>query len=154
MIDVRPSHACRLRRCKMIWLAVGPAGSPPLSLPWLSITGVGLPEGTMGNSEVGHQNIGAGRIVDQESVRITKQIRDGEFYDNVELGAAVTNCLQNGTFVGRARSRSHEGNRFTTWAASRKPRLSSTIKQRTAISSASQGTDGGASQLVRNRKFG
>src|SRR6187397_2821366 len=45
---------------------------------------VGLPQGTMGNSEVGHQNIGAGRIVDQESVRITKQIRTGEFFDNAE----------------------------------------------------------------------
>src|SRR6476660_1526121 len=56
---------------------------------------VGLPEGTMGNSEVGHQNIGAGRIVDQESVRITKQIRDGTFYDNVELNNAVTNSLKN-----------------------------------------------------------
>lgn len=58
---------------------------------------VGLPEGTMGNSEVGHQNIGAGRIVDQESVRITKQIRNGEFYDNVELNNAVTNALTKGT---------------------------------------------------------
>ena len=58
---------------------------------------VGLPEGTMGNSEVGHQNIGAGRIVDQESVRITKAIRNGEFYDNVELNAAVTNALENKT---------------------------------------------------------
>src|SRR5215207_4139676 len=38
---------------------------------------VGLPEGTMGNSEVGHQNIGAGRVVDQESVAITKQCRAG-----------------------------------------------------------------------------
>jgi 2,3-bisphosphoglycerate-independent phosphoglycerate mutase len=55
---------------------------------------VGLPEGTMGNSEVGHQNIGAGRIVDQESVAITKQIRNGAFYDNVELNAAVTNALE------------------------------------------------------------
>ena len=45
---------------------------------------VGLPEGTMGNSEVGHQNIGAGRVVDQESVRITKQIRSAEFLDNPE----------------------------------------------------------------------
>ena len=53
---------------------------------------VGLPEGTMGNSEVGHQNIGAGRIVDQESVRITKQIRNGEFYDNVEINAAVSHA--------------------------------------------------------------
>ncbi len=58
---------------------------------------VGLPEGTMGNSEVGHQNIGAGRIVDQESVRITKQIRNGEFFDNVELNNAVTNALTKGT---------------------------------------------------------
>src|SRR5688500_17670559 len=58
---------------------------------------VGLPENTMGNSEVGHQNIGAGRIVDQESVRITKAIRNGEFYDNVEVNAAVTNALQKGT---------------------------------------------------------
>src|SRR5256885_11243085 len=54
---------------------------------------VGLPEGTMGNSEVGHQNIGAGRIVDQESVRITKAIRNGEFYDNPVLNAAVENAL-------------------------------------------------------------
>src|SRR5215207_7684751 len=69
----------------------------PTTLVQTSGFDVGLPEGTMGNSEVGHQNIGAGRIVDQESVRITKQIRDGEFYDNVELVAAVTNCLQNGT---------------------------------------------------------
>src|SRR3954462_13316092 len=58
---------------------------------------VGLPEGTMGNSEVGHQNIGAGRVVDQESVRITKEIRNGEFLDNVELNNAVTNALKNGT---------------------------------------------------------
>src|SRR5256714_13904577 len=58
---------------------------------------VGLPEGTMGNSEVGHQNIGAGRIVDQESVRITKQVRDGEFFDNPELNAAVKNALEKGT---------------------------------------------------------
>src|SRR3954466_11456960 len=58
---------------------------------------VGLPEGTMGNSEVGHQNIGAGRIVNQESVRITKAIRSGEFYNNVELNAAVTNALEKRT---------------------------------------------------------
>jgi 2,3-bisphosphoglycerate-independent phosphoglycerate mutase len=58
---------------------------------------VGLPEGTMGNSEVGHQNIGAGRIVDQESVRITKQIRNGEFFANPELNAAIDNALKAGT---------------------------------------------------------
>ena len=50
---------------------------------------VGLPDGTMGNSEVGHQNIGAGRIVDQESVRITKAIRTGEFFENDALAGAV-----------------------------------------------------------------
>src|SRR5207247_3468255 len=58
---------------------------------------VGLPDGTMGNSEVGHQNIGAGRIVDQESVRITKDIRDGGFFSNVELNAAVSSALEKGT---------------------------------------------------------
>jgi 2,3-bisphosphoglycerate-independent phosphoglycerate mutase len=57
---------------------------------------VGLPEGTMGNSEVGHQNIGAGRVVDQESVAITKAIRTGSFFDNVELNAAVENARKNG----------------------------------------------------------
>jgi len=46
---------------------------------------VGLPEGTMGNSEVGHQNIGAGRIVPQESVRISRSIRDGSFFENKEF---------------------------------------------------------------------
>jgi len=46
---------------------------------------VGLPNGTMGNSEVGHQNIGAGRIVPQESVRISRAIRDGSFFENNEF---------------------------------------------------------------------
>jgi len=46
---------------------------------------VGLPEGTMGNSEVGHQNLGAGRIVPQESVRISRAIRDGSFFENKEF---------------------------------------------------------------------
>ncbi|XAL98374.1 2,3-bisphosphoglycerate-independent phosphoglycerate mutase [Phycisphaeraceae bacterium D3-23] len=57
---------------------------------------VGLPEGTMGNSEVGHQNIGAGRIVNQESVRITQQIRSGDFYDNHALCDAVENANGHG----------------------------------------------------------
>jgi len=46
---------------------------------------VGLPNGTMGNSEVGHQNIGAGRIAPQESVRLSKAIRDGSFFENAEF---------------------------------------------------------------------
>jgi 2,3-bisphosphoglycerate-independent phosphoglycerate mutase len=58
---------------------------------------VGLPEGTMGNSEVGHQNIGAGRVVDQESVAITKQCRSGEIYNNGVLNAAMENSLKKGT---------------------------------------------------------
>lgn len=65
----------------------------PFTLIHTSGFDVGLPEGTMGNSEVGHQNIGAGRIVDQESVRITKAIRDGSFFQNAEIVAAVERCL-------------------------------------------------------------
>src|SRR3954469_8457520 len=56
---------------------------------------VGLPEGTMGNSEVGHQNIGAGRVVDQESVRITKDVRSGEFFENSQMNAAIENARKN-----------------------------------------------------------
>ncbi len=58
---------------------------------------VGLPEGQMGNSEVGHTNIGAGRIVYQELTRITKSIQDGDFFENEALLAAVENCKKNGT---------------------------------------------------------
>ena len=58
---------------------------------------VGLPEGQMGNSEVGHMNIGGGRIVYQELTRITKEIQDGEFFENKELLAAVENCKKNNT---------------------------------------------------------
>ena len=53
---------------------------------------VGLPEGQMGNSEVGHTNIGAGRIVYQELTRITKSIEDGDFFTNPEFIAAIENC--------------------------------------------------------------
>lgn len=56
---------------------------------------VGLPEGQMGNSEVGHTNIGAGRIVYQELTRITKSISDGDFFKNSALTAAVDNCKRN-----------------------------------------------------------
>ena len=50
---------------------------------------VGLPDGQMGNSEVGHLNMGAGRIVYQELTRITKEIEDGDFFKNPELLKAV-----------------------------------------------------------------
>ena len=56
---------------------------------------VGLPDGQMGNSEVGHLNMGAGRIVYQELTRITKEIQDGTFFENEELLAAVENCKKN-----------------------------------------------------------
>ncbi|MBD0383945.1 2,3-bisphosphoglycerate-independent phosphoglycerate mutase [Paenibacillus sedimenti] len=57
---------------------------------------VGLPEGQMGNSEVGHLNIGAGRTVYQDLTRISKSIRDGEFYDNETLLGAVRHAKTNG----------------------------------------------------------
>lgn len=55
---------------------------------------VGLPEGQMGNSEVGHMNIGAGRVVYQELARINKAIKDGELAQNPTLLAALENCKQ------------------------------------------------------------
>lgn len=60
---------------------------------------VGLPDGQMGNSEVGHVNIGAGRIVYQELTRISKDIQDGEFFQNVELAKAVDAAVTNGKAV-------------------------------------------------------
>ena len=57
---------------------------------------VGLPEGQMGNSEVGHTNMGAGRVVYQDLTRIDKSIRDGEFFDNPVLAAALDRCAGGG----------------------------------------------------------
>ena len=68
------------------WVAIGASGMD-----------VGLPEGQMGNSEVGHTNIGAGRVVYQELTRITKSIKDGDFFENEALVKAVDNCVANGT---------------------------------------------------------
>ncbi len=56
---------------------------------------VGLPDGQMGNSEVGHMNIGAGRIIYQDLTRITKAIEDGEFFENKALLQAMENCKKN-----------------------------------------------------------
>ncbi len=58
---------------------------------------VGLPNGQMGNSEVGHTNIGAGRIVYQELTRITKAIGDGDFFENDAFLKAVENCKKHGS---------------------------------------------------------
>ena len=56
---------------------------------------VGLPDGQMGNSEVGHTNIGAGRVVYQMLVKITKDIEDGKFFDIEVLKNAIENCKKN-----------------------------------------------------------
>ncbi len=55
---------------------------------------VGLPDGQMGNSEVGHTNIGAGRIVYQMLVKISKSIKDGDFFENPALLSAMNNCKE------------------------------------------------------------
>ena len=72
--------------------------SCPHALLECSGLAVGLPEGQMGNSEVGHTNIGAGRVVYQELTRITKSIRDGDFFENPVLLEAVRRAKErNGT---------------------------------------------------------
>lgn len=84
--------------------AVKQANTPNLDklmsdYPWVkgyaSGLDVGLPDGQMGNSEVGHLNIGAGRIVYQELTRITKAIKDGDFFENEAFLAAVNNAKDN-----------------------------------------------------------
>ena len=60
---------------------------------------VGLPDGQMGNSEVGHMNMGAGRIVYQELTRITKEIEDGDFFQNEALLAAMKNAKENDSAI-------------------------------------------------------
>jgi len=81
--------------------AIEAAGTPnldrvfstcPTTRLFCSGLSVGLPEGQMGNSEVGHTNMGAGRIVYQELTRISKAIEDGTFYDNDALCGAMENC--------------------------------------------------------------
>lgn len=67
----------------------------PTSEIYASGLDVGLPEGQMGNSEVGHTNIGAGRIVYQELTRITKSIEDGDFFSVSEFVNAIENCRKN-----------------------------------------------------------
>ncbi len=56
---------------------------------------VGLPDGQMGNSEVGHMNMGAGRIIYQDLTKITKMIQDGDFFENAELNQAIEHCKKN-----------------------------------------------------------
>ncbi len=67
----------------------------PYVMGYASGMAVGLPDGQMGNSEVGHLNMGAGRIIYQELTRISKEIEDGDFFENQALLAAVQNCKEN-----------------------------------------------------------
>ena len=60
---------------------------------------VGLPDGQMGNSEVGHMNLGAGRVVYQELTRITKAIQDGDFYENDVITGVVDKAISSGKAV-------------------------------------------------------
>ncbi len=64
----------------------------PTTTIYTSGLNVGLPEGQMGNSEVGHTNIGAGRVVYQDLTRITKSIEDGNFFSIKEFSEAIENC--------------------------------------------------------------
>lgn len=64
----------------------------PMTFIGASGMDVGLPDGQMGNSEVGHTNIGAGRVVYQELTRITKSIQDGDFFENDAFVKAIENC--------------------------------------------------------------
>lgn len=75
----------------------------PHTILYASGMSVGLPDGQMGNSEVGHTNIGAGRVVYQELTRITKSIEDGDFFKNEALLKAAENCKKNNSamhFIG------------------------------------------------------
>ncbi|WP_108126453.1 2,3-bisphosphoglycerate-independent phosphoglycerate mutase [Saccharospirillum mangrovi] len=71
----------------------------PHSLIHTSGMNVGLPDGQMGNSEVGHMNLGSGRIVYQQLTRIAKSIEDGDFFENPALTAAVDGAVANGKAV-------------------------------------------------------
>ena len=69
--------------------------SNPITQIGASGMDVGLPDGQMGNSEVGHTNIGAGRVVYQELTRITKSIKDGDFFENEAFLKAIKNVKEN-----------------------------------------------------------
>ncbi|SDS10351.1 2,3-bisphosphoglycerate-independent phosphoglycerate mutase [Pseudomonas granadensis] len=88
--------------------AVFAAKKPVLDRLWATVPNglisgsgmdVGLPDGQMGNSEVGHMNLGAGRVVYQDFTRVTKAIRDGEFFENPTICAAVDKAVTAGKAV-------------------------------------------------------
>ena len=73
--------------------------SAPRTLVSGSGMDVGLPDGQMGNSEVGHMNLGAGRVVYQDFTRVTKAIDDGDFFTNETICAAVDKAVAAGRAV-------------------------------------------------------
>ena len=81
---------------------------------------VGLPDGQMGTSEVGHMNIGAGRIVYQDLAKITKSIQDGDFFENEAFLKAIENCKQNRERTIVVDARNVSGNLKVTKASFRK----------------------------------
>ena len=102
MLIVRDGWGCNPHPEMDTYNAVKLAGHPvddrlmaeyPSVLVHTSGEWVGLPDGVMGNSEVGHQNIGAGRIVDQETMRITRRIREGSFFQNAALNKAFSRAM-------------------------------------------------------------
>ena len=74
-------------------------GENPVTMIGASGMDVGLPDGQMGNSEVGHTNIGAGRVVYQELTRITKSIQDGDFFNNEAITNAIENAKKNNSAI-------------------------------------------------------
>lgn len=90
---------------------------------------VGLPDGQMGNSEVGHLNLGAGRIVYQELTRITKSIADGDFFDNATFLAGIENCKKHNSalhlmgLVSDGGVHSHENHLFALLELAKKSGL-------------------------------
>ena len=87
--DESDNNAIRMAKTPVL---DGLMSSCPFALGEASGLAVGLPEGQMGNSEVGHLNIGAGRVVYQELTRITKSIQDGDFFENEAFLKAAANC--------------------------------------------------------------
>lgn len=93
MADISPYNAINSETSPYVQ---GLMSEYPMTQLEASGMAVGLPDGQMGNSEVGHLNIGAGRIIYQELTRITKSIKDGDYFDNNALLKAVKNAKDNG----------------------------------------------------------
>src|ERR1051326_7525446 len=91
--ESREGNAIELGRTP-VWHGLWASG--PRTLLDASGLAVGLPEGQMGNSEVGHLNLGAGRVVMQDLVRIGEGIRDGSFFRNPALVEACRSVVRSG----------------------------------------------------------